>query len=304
MVRVGSIPESNPESGWDSSPKGGLEGGLEGHIAGRMNVAMQGPAGFFGKVTSHGDFVARRLTPAFQGPWDVWLQAGLKLSKATLGTSWLATYLNSPIWRFALAPGVCGDAGMAGLLMPSVDRVGRHFPLTLACALDVSTPIVDCAMLQDGWYGQLEALALSSLRKDFSLDAFDAALYAVVMPGSTARTASAAYLAGTSGGTQSATFAATSVATSSTVIPLDTVHSFAEVHGTNSTRAMDARQGVQGIHGLRAIADAALVGQCLWWTDGSPKVPPCMLVSRALPPPAAFAALLDGDWQCHGWPGA
>ena len=222
-------------------------------------------AGFFGKVTSHGDFVARRLAPAFRQPWDGWLQAGLQLSKTALGPGWRATYLSSPIWRFTLAPGVCGEPGWAGLLMPSVDRVGRHFPLTLACALAASTPLPDCVTAHGAWYAQLEALALSSLAEHFSLDDFDAALSAVVFPHGAL------------------------LASAGPVIALDPTRPLADANNSGL---------------MRAIAGAALAGQCLWWTDGSPQVAPCMLVSRGLPPPAAFVALLDGDWRGHGWPGA
>ena len=37
--------------------------------------------------------------------------------------------------RFWLAPGVLTPDAWSGLLMPSVDRVGRHFPFTLAAPL-------------------------------------------------------------------------------------------------------------------------------------------------------------------------
>ncbi|MFC0134094.1 type VI secretion system-associated protein TagF [Massilia eurypsychrophila] len=138
--------------------------------------------GFFGKVSTHGDFVARRLAPSFQQPWDAWLQAGLQASRQALGERWLATYLCSPIWRFALAPGVCGERACAGVLMPSVDRVGRHFPLTVAS--EGGAPL-DQLMQQGHWYERLEELALSALGEHFSLDAFDAALCALAMPAQT-----------------------------------------------------------------------------------------------------------------------
>jgi type VI secretion system protein ImpM len=140
---------------------------------------MVSMAGFFGKVSTHGDFVARRLAPSFQQPWDAWLQAGMQASRLELGERWLATYLCSPIWRFALAPGVCGERACAGVLMPSVDRVGRHFPLTVAG--EGGAPLDQLAQ-QGHWYERLEELALSALRDDFSLDAFDAALGALAMP--------------------------------------------------------------------------------------------------------------------------
>lgn len=223
--------------------------------------------GFFGKVTSHGDFVTRRLAPEFQQQWDAWLQAGLQRSRAELGERWLATYLSSPIWRFALAPGVCGPQARAGLLMPSVDRVGRHFPLTLARALDGAAPLLDCVTAHHDWYAQLERLALSSLEERFSLEAFDAAVEALAPPVAAAPVAGA------------------------------TVIALAGIHPPVPASAADGGGLVP------AIAGAALQGQCLWWTDGSPKVAPCLVLSRGLPSASAFSALLDGDWRGHGWPG-
>jgi len=39
----------------------------------------------------------------------------------------------------------------------------------------------------------------------------------------------------------------------------------------------------------------------LWWTDGSGAVEPSSLVSRGLPPPEGFAAMLDGSWSARQW---
>src|SRR5258708_39860674 len=90
--------------------------------------------GFFGKLPSHGDFVRRRVADDFVAGWDAWLQRCLAQSRETLGDAWLDTYLTSPVWRFALAPTVCGAAAVAGILVPRVGRVGRYFPLTLVWA--------------------------------------------------------------------------------------------------------------------------------------------------------------------------
>jgi type VI secretion system protein ImpM len=230
--------------------------------------------GFFGKVSSHGDFVSRRLAPTFQNRWDGWLQAGLQASREALGPQWLATYLNSPIWRFALAPGVCGKAGCGGVMMPSVDRVGRHFPLTLAAA----TPTSLLALLTDHghWYGRLEALALSSLAPDFSLEAFDDVLAALAAPG---RPAAASGAAGTPS------------VRNATALMLD------------AALPLDAQLAAPSPGLLRALAGAALVGHSLWWTDGSAEVAPCVLAHRGLPDPAAFVALFDGQWEARGWNG-
>ena len=48
------------------------------------------------------------------------------------------------------------------------------------------------------------------------------------------------------------------------------------------------------------LADMAPVGS-LWWGDGSPLVPASLLACAGLPPPATFAAMLDGGFASHGW---
>jgi type VI secretion system protein ImpM len=139
-------------------------------------------AGFFGKVQSHGDFVGRRLPPDMQQRLDAWLQAALLHSRDQLGAAWVGVWGSSPLWRFALAPGVCGEQGWLGVMMPSADRVGRCFPLVLASAVPTTPVLAHCLGALDGWYGQLEELALSSLDSALSLDVFDAAVMAVAPP--------------------------------------------------------------------------------------------------------------------------
>lgn len=141
-----------------------------------MVAAGRAATGLFGKLRHHGDFVSRRLPPAMLQPFDAWLQAGLVRSRAELGAAWLPTYLNSPLWRFALAPGVCGPQAWAGLMMPSVDRVGRWFPLTLAIGLAGAPSLRACLTVHADWFAQLEVLALASLDDGFALDVLDAAL--------------------------------------------------------------------------------------------------------------------------------
>ena len=63
--------------------------------------------------------------------WDAWLRECLTASREALGERWLDVYLTSPAWRFACAPGLLGPLASAGVLVPSVDRVGRYFPLTV-----------------------------------------------------------------------------------------------------------------------------------------------------------------------------
>ena len=141
------------------------------------DIGQPGSApGFFGKLRSHGDFVGRRLPPEMREPLDAWLQAALLRSQADLGAGWRPAWLSSPLWRFILAPGVCGPHSWTGVMMPSLDRVGRCFPLLLASSLARAPSPADCMATYAPWFVRLEDLALSSLDDGFSLDAFDAAL--------------------------------------------------------------------------------------------------------------------------------
>ena len=227
--------------------------------------------GFFGKVTSHGDFVGRRLAPSFQQGWDAWLQAGMQQARQSLGERWASVYLSSPIWRFALARGVCGENAWVGLMMPSVDRVGRHFPLTLAACIDGRESLLDCASLHDEWFQDLEELALSSLGESFSLDDFDTALCNLGPPDQLGATV----LAGATG--------------AGTVIALDPAQ---ELHAQLSKPSVGL---------MKAVAGAALHEHSLWWTDGSQQIAPCMLVCAGLPAAAGFVAMLDGSWSSPQW---
>jgi len=144
-------------------------------------------SGFFGKIPSQGDFVTRRLPWEFTSAWDDWLQQGMHASRVALGERWLELYLSAPIWRFQLAPGLCGPLGWRGVFFASVDRVGRYFPLTLAFA---SAPAgtragagVACTLAGDeaGWFAAEEA-ALAGLDPLLPIDEFERALQALAEP--------------------------------------------------------------------------------------------------------------------------
>jgi type VI secretion system protein ImpM len=85
----------------------------------------------FGKMPALGDFLRLGTGTEFFAVWDRWLQATLLAAEADIGLAFEACYMSAPVWRFALPPGLAGPQGAVGVLMPSVDRVGRRFPLTL-----------------------------------------------------------------------------------------------------------------------------------------------------------------------------
>jgi len=132
--------------------------------------------GWYGKIPSLGDFATRRLPVEFVKPWDAWLQDVLPAARAVLGEGWLDTYLTMPIWRFALLPGLAGPSGWAGVLMPSVDRVGRHFPLTVAVALPTYAAAAHVVFEGTDWFAGLEDAALDVLDPTRGADDLDSAL--------------------------------------------------------------------------------------------------------------------------------
>ena len=139
------------------------------------------PPGFFGKLPSRGDFVERRLDRAFCTAYDAWLQASMLASKASLGDAWLPAYLEAPLWRFAIEAGVCGPRATAGVIMASVDRVGRYYPLTIATHLDGPWPAAAFLAL-DSWFADLETQALAALDDDCTFEIFDSAMTAIPAP--------------------------------------------------------------------------------------------------------------------------
>lgn len=145
------------------------------------------PAGWYGKLACLGDFASRRLSRAFVERWDGWLQQVLPASRAQLGDGWLEAYLTSPVWRFVewAEPGASPATAAAvnvGVLMPSVDKVGRYFPLCVAAALPglVAGAIELRALLQ--WLDRIEALALATLDTRRLVQQFDDALLAEPPP--------------------------------------------------------------------------------------------------------------------------
>ena len=132
--------------------------------------------GVFGKSPSQAGFVSLRLSAGFMRTWENWLQASLRTSQRVLGDAWLDLYLSSRVWRFVLPAKICDDRAWAGLFIPSVDREGQYFPLTLAARITASQAnkkLLDQAV---EWFDHLEQLAISSLAEDFDITHLDEAL--------------------------------------------------------------------------------------------------------------------------------
>lgn len=141
-----------------------------------MNIA----AGWYGKLPALGDFAGRRLPPSFVEAWDAWLAAGLGEWRAAAGEdAWLDAYLSGPIHRFVAGPGVLAvDLAWAGVLMPSVDRVGRYFPFTIAAPLQPRAAAEHATALTH-WLDRAGSIAADALREDWGAEVVDTALVAL-----------------------------------------------------------------------------------------------------------------------------
>jgi type VI secretion system protein ImpM len=219
--------------------------------------------GFYGKLPARGDFIGRRLSRRFIDAWDAWLQESIHASRMALGDAWLGLYLNGPIWRFALSPGACGPEAAAGVAIPSVDSVGRYFPLMLGSELGTGTDLAQLAAGSGDWHSAIEARILATLDDGFALEALDAALNErpAISPAASA-------------GTEA--------------LPRPGWRFAPEPDGAIPPAALDL---------LRRARHPATV----WWTDGSEQVAPTCLICSGLPAPGSFASMLDGDWAGRGW---
>lgn len=95
--------------------------------------AVEAPAGIeafaFGKLPAHGDFISRGLGDEAIESADAVIALALALGISRWDTAWDDLYIETPVWRFLATPGVLGPDWTAGVFAPSVDSVGRQYPL-------------------------------------------------------------------------------------------------------------------------------------------------------------------------------
>ena len=226
--------------------------------------------GFYGKFPELGDFVNRRMPQALLESWDFWLQGAIAASKEELGESWLDYYLTSPIWRFVLSKNICSESTLGGVVMPSVDRVGRYFPLTLTIKLPDSFYPPSLVSKADDWFARAEALVLSALDSNqFDLEEFDSKVVALGSPEFSSSNLDLSVSAGFGASWQ---------------IPIS---------------------GIRPDDELNAVLHQTLIqrlGQySLWWGGGSERVTSSILITEGLPDSGQFTAMLTGDWSKGGW---
>jgi type VI secretion system protein ImpM len=234
--------------------------------------------GLFGKLPSHGDFLRRRTSEAFVDAWDGWLRECLAASRDALGERWLDLYLTSPAWRFAAAAGACGSEPVIGLMVPSVDRVGRYFPLTLVAPLPGDVNPIAASTAAATFFERAEQLIIETLAtEDIDFDFFDEQVVQL-------------------GGALESMFPPRVV-----------------LDGAAASVMQDGAQPWQlpigSADDLGRIFDQLLWQRLsalyapltLWWTEGSAAVEPSCLIAKGLPAPETFVSLLDGRWAGSRW---
>lgn len=144
--------------------------------------------GLFGKLPQKRDFVSVNLPNSVLNPFETWLQSCVAASRNDIGRDWERYYLVAPIWHFWLGPEVLGTA-CAGALMPSVDQVGRYFPLSIIYCAEKDEVLLPplLAPLED-WYRHLDERLLAVLgeQREFEVAAVLSGLVPPVFDGAMA----------------------------------------------------------------------------------------------------------------------
>lgn len=236
--------------------------------------------GFYGKLPCRGDFLQRRVPQEFVDAWDAWLQECIHESRQALQDSWLDAYLTAPIWRFVLATGVCGESAYAGILVPSVDRVGRYFPLTVVAQLASDNCPLAVACTSDEWFAGAEKLVLDALQAEaLDFDTFDDE---IALLRERLNRESAAEAAGLESVLRESDFPARDARWQ---VPLGAMGSLQSAVCALAYREMK-----------RTLEPLAV-----WWTQGSEALEPSWLSTRGLPQARAFVGMLTGDWAAAEW---
>jgi type VI secretion system protein ImpM len=236
-------------------------------------ITQAGVPGLYGKLPARGDFVSRRLDADFVAEWDAWLQRVMAASREALGERWLECFLSAPVWRFVVPAGMFSRRGWAGLVLPSVDRVGRYFPLTIAAPMREENIDVPSTLRKAlPWLDALETLSLEALAPQLDFEDFDRRLAELAMADDVPLV----------------------VGASDDTVPLGAAVARFEVWPLGD--AADA--AIERLMQERSLPERA---SALWMTKGGETVAACVAACGGLISGAQFCAMLDGRWQEHSW---
>lgn len=142
---------------------------------------MTASACWFGKLPSIGDFVGRRMPHDLTGDWDYWLRSGLDQLRTDAPDAWSQRFVHSPIWFF-LTPARVTAVPACGVIAPSVDRVGRFYPLTVMALADGPHAALADKPTLCRYLAGAHAAVVDARRQPLSPDELDARLAALPSP--------------------------------------------------------------------------------------------------------------------------
>ncbi len=233
-----------------------------------MSIKQQ--CGVYGKLPMHGDFVSRNLPAAFIKRWDEWLQLYIASSKEQMGDEWLDIYLTSPIWRFVLSSGVIDQQHWAGIMLPSVDQVGRYYPFSMVMPLAPELNPFEFISFHTHWFEEIEELALQALDEQFSVDQLVDQV--------------------------------NNVHVDFTLSQTKIGQSF-DLSSIQMDMAFDEQSLLSVYAGLLdSIMLKTMNCYSIWTTRGSEKITPCFMNVKNLPAANQLPAMMDGQWRYWGWP--
>jgi type VI secretion system protein ImpM len=218
--------------------------------------------GLYGKLPCKRDFVALNASRRFLEAWEPWLQGSVATSRQMLGDAWRDAFNSAPIWRFWLGADLCGEP-LLGAFMPSIDGVGRSFPLTLFTSGDSGGPPPPELDPSDAWCAAAEAILLSALETEADYDAIVTAVTSLPPP----PTVDATPVAGLE------------------ELPDGAV--LARDFGENLPIVLRAAR--------RLGHRKAFATQSFWWTIGGEGYASAALAQVGMPPPQRFADMLTGS---------
>ena len=125
--------------------------------------------GFFGKLPTTGDFVARGLPDAFRKNWDAWITRHIA-PRMRIGGQWPQGGLRCRL--------ISGGRAAGAVIVPSADSAGRVFPLSLVL---IGQALPDQMGLCP-WFGGARRCAEMAMARGLDADALQSALEAVPLP--------------------------------------------------------------------------------------------------------------------------
>ncbi len=195
------------------------------------------------------------------------MQSCLSASRHHLGDGWQHAFLTAPVWRFWLGAGICGTT-VLGAVMPSLDGVGRYYPLALHAIADADAPTLPPDIdPQDDWFGMAEDFLLSTLARETSFDDICSQLDGLAIPRTKSR-------------------AEADKNADKNMVPLGDGMAGMVADETDFATALSA---------LRVAGPDVYAAASFWWTAGGGSFRPLAVSCRGLPDPYRYSTLLTGD---------